>query len=251
MSALILSLLLTQAAATYSPEESRAIFAEGVEAYGRDDAASAEAAFKKLREHGVGGADVEYNLGTAALAQGKLGEAVLSLERARRAGGGPDVDANLAIARGRIVDQVVGAGGEETVLGRLVAATTSTGTALAFLVPWCAGFLLLLLLRWRGRAPSLHVGAVLLLVLSLPGAGLLAAHVYVRETVREAVVMARTVAVRETPDPASKVAFELHAGSGVRLLASSGTFVRLRLPNGLEGWAEQRDLARIDESAAP
>ena len=81
MSALILSLLLTQAASSYSPEESRAIFAEGVEAYGRDDAASAEAAFKKLRDHGVGGADVEYNLGTAALAQGKLGEAETVLRK--------------------------------------------------------------------------------------------------------------------------------------------------------------------------
>jgi hypothetical protein len=251
MSALLVSLLLTQAASAYSPDEARAIFAEGVEAYGRDDAAGAEAAFRKLREHGMGGADVDYNLGTAALAQGKLGEAVLSLERARRAGGGPDVDANLAIARGRIVDQVVGAGGDESVLGRLVAATTSTGAALTFLVPWCAGFLLLILLRWRGSTPSLRASAVLLLVLSLPGAGLLAAHFHVRETVHEAVVMARTVPVRETPDAASKVAFELHAGTGVRLLASSGPFVRLRLANGLEGWAEQRDLARIDESATP
>jgi hypothetical protein len=47
------------------------------------------------------------------------------------------------------------------------------------------------------------------------------------------------------------VAFELHAGSGVRLLAASGTFIRLRLPNGLEGWAEQRELARVDDIAVP
>ena len=34
-------------------------------------------------------------------------------------------------------------------------------------------------------------------------------------------------------------------------LASAGPFIRLRLPNGLEGWAEQRDLARVDGTAVP
>jgi hypothetical protein len=249
MRALLLALALSQSG--YSPGEARAIFAEGVEAYGRDDAAGAEGAFRKLIDHGIDGTDVNYNLGTVCLAEGKLGDAVLYLERARREGGGPDVDANLAIARGRVVDQVVGAGGDEGVVSRLVAATTSEGAAIAFLVPWCAGFLLLLMQRLRGLARSTAVGAGLLLALSLPGAGLLLAHVLLHQTVHEAVVLAKTLPVRETPEPTSKVAFELHAGSGVRLLASSGPFVRVRLPNGLEGWAEQRELARIDESGTP
>jgi hypothetical protein len=249
MSALLLSLLLSQV--SYSPAEAHAIFAEGVEAYGRDDAAGAEAAFRKLLEHGMGGADVAYNLGTADLAQGKLGEAVLFLERARRQGGGADVDANLTIARGRVVDQVVGASGEEGMVARLVAATSSAGAGLAFLIPWCAGFGLLMLLSVRGPSRSMLAGAALLLLVSLPGAGLVFAHYVVGETVHEAVVLAKTLPVRETPDAASKVAFELHAGSGVRLLAASGTFIRLRLPNGLEGWAEQRELARVDDIAVP
>jgi hypothetical protein len=249
MSALLLSLLFSQV--SYSPAEAHAIFAEGVEAYGRDDAAGAEAAFRKLLEHGMGGADVEYNLGSAELAQGKLGEAVLFLERARRHGGGPDVEANLSIARGRVVDQVVGASGEEGMVSRLVAATSAPAAALAFLIPWCAGFGLLLFSLVRGPGRSSLMPAMLLLVLALPGAGLLLAHFVVGETVHEAVVLAKTMPVRGTPEASSKVAFELHAGSGVRLLASSGPFVRLRLPNGLEGWAEQRDLAPVDETALP
>ena len=249
MKALLLSLLVSQG--SYSPSEARNIFSEGVEAYGRDDAAAAEAAFRKLLEHGMGGADVLYNLGTVDLAQGKLGEAVLYLERARREAGGSDLDANLTIARGRVVDQVVGAGAEEGVVARVVAATSSTGAAVAFLLPWCAGFLLLI---WRAlRRPRWKAGAAaaLLVFLSLPGAALLLGHYVVSETVHDGVVLARTLPVHETPDGASKVAFELHAGSGVRLLASSGPFVRLRLPNGLEGWAEQRELARVDDKQLP
>jgi len=248
MNAVFLSLLLTQV--SYSPAEARGIFAEGVEAYGRDDAAAAEASFRKLLDHGMGGPDVQYNLGTAELAQGKLGEAVLHLERARRQGGGADVDANLTLARGRVVDQVVGGTAEDGVLSRLVAATSATVAAVAFVVPWALAFVALVLRRFRpGQGPlAMALG---LLLLSLPGAGLLLAHVVVAETVHEAVVLAKTLPVRETPDGASKVAFELHAGSSVRLLASSGPFVRLRLPNGLEGWAEQKDLARIDDTAMP
>ncbi len=248
MSALLLTLLLSQV--NYSPAEARGLFAEAVEAYGRDDVGASEASFRKLLEHGMGGPDVEFNLGTTELAQGKLGEAVLFLERARRHGGGPDVDANLSIARGRVVDQVVGALGDEGMVARLVAATSSTAVALAFLIPWGLAFLLLALRRLRpGRETAAAAG--LLLVLALPGAGLLLAHVFVGETVHEGVVLAKTLPVRETPEGGSKVAFELHAGSEVRLLASSGPFVALRLPNGLEGWAQQKDLARIDDSALP
>jgi hypothetical protein len=249
MSALLLSLVLSQI--SYSPAEAQAIFAEGVEAYGRDDPAAAEAAFRKLLEQGMGGSDVAYNLGTADLAQGKLGEAVLYLERARRQGGGPDVEANLSIARGRVVDQVVGGSTEEGIVARLVAATSSSGAAVAFLIPWCVGFGLIVFARLRGQGPSVGVAAVLLVVLALPGAGLLLAHYVVAETVHDAVVMAKTLPVHETPDTASKVAFELHAGSGVRLLAASGPFVHVRLPNGLEGWAEGRDVVRVEDTAVP
>jgi hypothetical protein len=249
MSALLLSLVLSQI--SYSPAEAQAIFAEGVEAYGRDDASAAEAAFRKLLEQGMGGADVAYNLGTADLAQGKLGEAVLYLERARRQGGGPDVEANLSIAKGRVVDQVVGAANEEGIVARLVAATTSTGAALAFLLPWCVGFGLLVFMRARGQSGRASVAGALLLVFALPGAGLLLAHYVVAETVHDGVVMAKTLPVHETPDAASKVSFELHAGSGVRLLASSGPFIHVRLPNGLEGWAEGKDVVGIEETAVP
>jgi hypothetical protein len=247
VSALLLALVLAQSGT--SPAEARALFQEGVEAYGRDDPAGAEASFRKLLEHGVGGADLNYNLGTACLAQGKLGDAVLYLERARRQGGGPDVDANLAIARGRVVDQVVGGTGDEGVLARLVAATSSDTAALFFLIPWCVGFLLLVGGRFLPIVPRAAVSGWLLVLASLPGGALLVAHFVVHDTVHEAVVMARTLPVRETPDPSSKVAFELHGGTAVRLLASSGPFVRLRLPNGLEGWAEEHDLTQINEGA--
>ena len=74
--------------------------------------------------------------------------------------------------------------------------------------------------------------------LAVPAAAVLGAHFYSGEAVREGVVLAHTLQVHEVPEPRSKVAFELHPGVKLRMLDRSGDFVRVRLPNGLEGWTD-------------
>ena len=215
------------------------LFQQGLQAYGRGDVAAAEAAFRALVEQGHDGADVLYNLGTTALAQGKIGEAVYALEQARRAGGGSDVEANLTIARGRQLDQLVGTAGDEPFVERVAAATSPALAGGLFTGLWAVGFLLLavrlVMRRWRGW---LLGGAASALVLSIPAAAVLGAHLYSREAVQEGVVLARTLPVHEVPEPRSKVSFELHPGVKLRMLDRSGDFVRVRLPNGLEGWTD-------------
>lgn len=215
------------------------LFQQGLQAYGRGDVAAAEGAFRTLVEQGHEGADVLYNLGTTALAQGKIGEAVYALEQARRAGGGSDVEANLTIARGRQLDQLVGAPGDEPFVERVAAETSPALAGGLFAGLWALGFLLLavqvVMRRWRGW---LLGGAASALMLSAPAAAVLGAHLYSREAVQEGVVLARTLPVHEVPEPRSKVSFELHPGVKLRMLDRSGDFVRVRLPNGLEGWTD-------------
>jgi hypothetical protein len=215
------------------------LFQQGLQAYGRGDVPAAEEAFRSLVEQGHDGPDVLYNLGTTALAQGKVGEAIYALEQARRVGGGSDVEANLTIARGRQLDQLVGSQGEEPFVERLAVATSPALAGGLFAGLWATGFLLLaarvVLRRWRGW---LLGGAASALVLSAPAGAVLAAHLYSQEAVQEGVVLARTLPVHEVPEPKSKVSFELHPGVKLRMLDRSGDFVRVRLPNGLEGWTD-------------
>jgi hypothetical protein len=219
--------------------DAQLLFQQGLQAYGRGDVGAAEAAFRTLVEQGHDGADVLYNLGTTALAQGKIGEAVFALEQARRAGGGSDVEANLTIARGRQLDQLVGTAGDEPFVERVAAATSPALAGGLFAGLWALGFLLLavrlVMRRWRGW---LLGGAASALVLSIPAAAVVGAHLYSREAVQEGVVLARTLPVHEVPEPRSKVSFELHPGVKLRMLDRSGDFVRVRLPNGLEGWTD-------------
>jgi len=231
----------------YTPEEAKALFAQGNDAYSREDYAAAQDAYRKLLDHGYGGPDVLFNLGTASLAKGELGEAVLALERARRLSHAEDIEANLAVARSKQIDQVVGGVAEDPFLQRVVAATPAKEIGWTFLASWCAGFLLVIVHRFlpRGRRAWAAALAAFSLVVAVPTGALLAAHAYAEATEDEAVVLAKMIKARDLPKDSAKVSFELHAGSKVRVLDESGGFVKIRLPNGLEGWTEREGLSRI------
>ncbi|HEX8821697.1 MAG TPA: SH3 domain-containing protein [Archangium sp.] len=246
ITAILVATLLGQG--YYSPEESQALFQQANEAFYKQDYAAAQAGYEKLLERGIGGPDLHYNLGTTYLARGDLGHAVLAFERARRAGGdGPDLEANLSLARAQQLDKVVGNAPEEPFQQRVVAATSGNLAAWAFLGTWLAGFAFLLLFRLLrpGRRTWAAVVGGLLLLASLPSGALLAAHVWVHETLREAVVVAPTLRAREFPKEEAKVSFEVHPGLKVRVMEETGRYVRIRLPNGLEGWAEREGVAEI------
>jgi hypothetical protein len=245
MLALVLATALSQG--YYSPQEAQALFAQGNEAYGRDDFSSARTDYQKLVDHGQSGADVLYNLGTAALAEGDLGGAVLALERARKEGGAaPDVDANLALARSKQLDQVVGAG-DDGLLPRLALSASDEGWGLTFLVMWVAGFGLLLLRRLVPplRSTPSAVAAAVILAAAVPIGVIYGAHAYAQATVHPAVVVAKSLAAHDAPQASAKVSFEVHSGLRVRVMEEAAGFVRIRLPNGLEGWADREGVTEI------
>lgn len=239
---------LTLGQAYFTPAEADAIFAEGNAAWSRGDYAAAEASYQKLLERGFGGADVLYNLGTAHLAQDELGEAVLHLERAWRLGArGADLEANLALARQKQPDSEVGDPSHRTLLIRLTDALPLRPLALVFAFCWVAGFGLLLLRRLVQSAKlplTAALAGVLLMGAGLSGS-LLATHVWRVEAVKEAIVLAPSVPIHELPDRASKVTLEVHAGLKVRWIEAAGSFAKIRLPNGVEGWATQQSLSTL------
>ena len=159
-----------------------------------------------------------------------------------------DIAANLAQARARQMDQVAGAQLETPFEERLAEALPEPVVGWTFLVSWLAGLALLSLLRFLrpGRRVKVGLAAAALLVVAIPCGLLLAAHAYVQSTVREAVVMSKTLKARESPREMGKVSFEVHAGLKVRLLEDAGKYVKLRLPNGFEGWAEREELSEIE-----
>jgi hypothetical protein len=67
--------------------------------------------------------------------------------------------------------------------------------------------------------------------------GALTFHAWTRRNVVEAVIVSGKIQVKPLPDASAPPAFELHEGLKVRVLDRQDGHVRLRLANGLEGWA--------------
>jgi tetratricopeptide (TPR) repeat protein len=243
----VTALLLALALGQYTSDEARALFQEANDAFYRQDHATAEARYRKLIDAGQGGADVLYNLGTTALARGDLGEAILFLERARRLAGDEDIEANLALARSRQLDQVLGEDSAVPFTWRLADALDEPLVSGGFLAFWLLGFALLLGVRLRrpGRRLGLGLAAACAILVATALGGAVAVHASVRQRVVQAVVLAPVAKVLEFPGETARTAFEVHAGLEVRLLERSGKFVRIRLPNALEGWAPADAVAPI------
>ncbi|MBK7858246.1 MAG: SH3 domain-containing protein [Archangiaceae bacterium] len=245
--ALLAALVLSQT--YYTPDEAQAVFREGNDAFYQDppDYAAAKAAYQKLLSHGMEGPDVLFNLGTACLANSDLGEAVLYLERSRRLRRSDDVEANLAIARQRQGDQLVGSAGAEPFLERVADATDDDATALACGISlWLS---LGLVLLFRRLAPGRRGAVAFLMVMTLITAAvattLVSIDAWAGTHYVQAVVMPATARVREFPKDGARVAFEVHAGLKVRVMEESGKFVRIRLSNNLEGWTEREGVVEL------
>jgi Tetratricopeptide repeat len=238
-----LAILLTQT--WYSPQEAQALFAQANDAYYAQNFDQAIAGYTQLLDKGGGGPDVLFNLGTAYLAKGDLGHAVLYLERARKLSRSDDIEGNLTAARARQIDQVVGAGSGEPFIERLANSTDE-----AWFGWGLVGALWLALAMWlwarrpgSGAVPVIGVlGALLLAVLAGAGFGV---HVYVAKTVRDGVVLTDTLKVKEAPADNAKSGFEVHSGLKVRITDESGKFAKVRLANGLDGWVEKEAVAEL------
>lgn len=242
-----------QVAPVLTPAEAEAAFRAANDLCLKEDHPACVEGYERLLAAGWGSADVEYNLGTAYLKAGKLGLAVLHLERARRLDpSDADAWANLRAAQGKRVDRLVGApeetGGQEPLTSRLASHTSGDHWALAFLALWAAGGLALALRRLLpagGKRAALALAGTVLVLAAVPCALVTAAHVYVRERAHDAVVVAPVLPVREGPQEGSKAPFEVHEGLKVRVLDQEGAFRRIRLSNGLQGWVPASGVVEI------
>ncbi len=246
MMPLLFSVLLAQAT-YYTPQEATGLFNQANDAYYKQDYATAKETYLKLVEHGQSGPDVLYNLGTTYLAMGELGPAVLYLERAAKRSRADDIEAHLSLARSKQLDQVVGALSDEPFLQRVADAFNPNGLAVVFLIAWWVGLGLWVVTRRRLAGQRLIFALVMMgcLALALTSGGLLANHVYITQTVQEAVVQPEVLKVQKAPSPGSPVAFEVHAGLKVRVIEESGKYLRLKLPNGLDGWIEKEGVETL------
>lgn len=246
MKSLVFAIALCFSALSHA-QDAAALHAQGTAAYQAGDYAKAAEAFRAITQSGIASSDAYFNLGTAELRAGRRGAAIHALERALRLDP-DDADAayNLAEAQKGNIDKVVGAREEEPLVERVGERVPAQAMGWAFLSSWIVGLGWLASRRFvrRGRGPFAALGVVGLVVAAASGA-LLGAAAWYEAHGKYAVVVTPVTAVREGPAADFKSAFEIHEGLKVRVVRVERGFLRIRLPNGAEGWAAQKDVPII------
>jgi tetratricopeptide (TPR) repeat protein len=235
------------AVAAESPEDT---FDSACRAYeeGRWDAAAD--GFRSLLRYGLADARLEYNLANTEYKRGRLGEAILHYERARRLDpADPETKANLAIARARLRD-VVDEDDAAGVLGALRSAQDRIGVAAqAWLLIGCV-WLIGAIVTWCGsRAGGFTPGwgwtlAGLLLTSALVFLSWRATWSRLEGTPR-AVVLKPSVEALAGPGLNNAALFTLHEGIAVTIESEREGWLQVSLPNGLTGWVVRDAAERI------
>ena len=229
-----------------------AAFRRGNEAFYRGDYRAAVDAYEQVASLGVVHQDLYYNLGNAYYKAGQMGLAVFNYERALALDADqPDARRNLEAARAAAERF-----GRDRVEGKVTAPFWSRAvTAIArstllwlFLGLYYACFIALLAYRFLapglGRA-ALGTGAALFGVAALIAGLLFFGRLAHDRYVHEGVILPDEVTVKDGPSPGASTAFQLHAGLKVHLVERDHEWVRVRLPNGLEGWMHDAEVGRL------
>jgi hypothetical protein len=231
------------------------VFRGANEAYFRGDFKAAVAGYERLVDAGIRDPDVYFNLGIAYARLDQLGTAILHLERAARLRpGDSDTTAALETARGTLGKRLAQARGEAMVEAKpplseaLVRSVHEDTLAIVLLVFDVLFFALLLAygrLRTDAQRTAAAVGAAACGVLLLiSGVGLFLKRGGQTEGMA-AVVLREGAELREGPDRHARLRASAHEGASARVLASDGSFVRVKIPGGAEGWMAERDVGVI------
>lgn len=209
--------------------------------------AEASRTYERIIERGIRNGHVYYNLGNAYYKQDRIGLAILAYERATRLlPRDGDLHNNLDLANERTTDQIAG---EVPWFGRqaLDGVTTNEATVAATAAGFLASLALVCyLLARQPRTRSATGYALLVSCLALLMAiGFLSIKIYDSLVNEEAVVLRPTAEVRTGPDASSEPVFTLHEGAKVQLVEHRDDWLRIRLPDGKNGWLAQDDIEGI------
>jgi tetratricopeptide (TPR) repeat protein len=238
----ILILVLFACAETPAAQSPEQLMKQGDVLYQQAKFAEAGAMYEKVLNEGYVSASLYYNLGNACYKSGDIPGAILNYERAQRLNpADEDLQHNLQLANLMITDRIEptprlfvwdmwdGIKGSFSLRG-----ITLTMYALYVLVIVAAAALLLVH-TYALRKAALISGSVILCVFLFSLAVFFAR---VNDVTRkdDAIVRAPVVNVKNSPDEKSSDAFVLHGGVKVRIIDRLGTWSKIRLMDGKQGW---------------
>ncbi len=230
-----------------SPEDA---FDAACRAYEQGHWDAAAEGFQSLLRYGFADARLEYNLANAEYKRGRVGEAILHYERARRlAPADRDIAANLALARGKIRD-VVEDDDPGGTLHLLRDAQDRIGVEAQAGLVLVGVWLIAGIVTWCGSRPG---GFTPAWGWTLAATILATVTVFLSwraswsrlEGTPRAVVLKPAVDALAGPGLNNASLFTLHEGTAVTIQSEREGWLQVSLPNGLTGWVVRDAAERI------
>lgn len=236
-------LLAPVLAANASPAvDTDALWDRANTAYVNGDYSRAIVTYDSIADAGFVSKKLYYNLGNAWYKNGGIGKAVLYYNRALRLDpSDPDARHNLKVVNALVKDKIDAVPeffltGWFRAWGRTMGPDGWAAISLVMFAVTLASVLVYLLTKsMRLRKVGFYTALLCLFI------GLAAVSFSVRQKNEisrsgEAVVMRESVAVRSSPDNASKELFVLHEGTKVKLGNSLGGWHEIVIADGNKGW---------------
>jgi tetratricopeptide (TPR) repeat protein len=245
-----LALVVLMLAAPAWAQSAEAVFESACRAYGDGKWDEAAEGFRGLLRYGYSDPRLEYNLANAEYKRGRMGEAILHYERARRlAPSDQDVLTNLALARSRIRDVIEDpdAGGALNTWRAWQDRIGTTAQAIAALaafwivagiVTWCGA-------RRGGFTPAWGWALTAAVIVTVLTALSWQATWTRLAGTRRAVVLHPAAEALAGPGLNNTSQFTLHEGTTVEIRGERPGWMQVALPNGATGWIPDDAAERI------
>jgi len=224
-----------------------ALYRQGNQLFERGLFAEASRTYNRIVELGVRNGHVYYNLGNAYYRQDEIARAILAYERAYRLmPRDQDLRTNLEIANSLTVDQITG---EVEWVGIQALGRMTINEVLITVTVIGMFFALVLILKILSRDPAMRarlgyvlLAAGLIFILSMTLAGI---KIYGAFAHTEGIVLSSQAVIRTSPVDGSDSTFTLHEGAKVRLIENRDQWIRIRLPDGKNGWVHRDEIEAI------
>lgn len=205
----------------------------------------AKTKYESLIAMGVKSHIIYYNLGNCYFKLGELGESILWYKRAQKLKpADPDIEFNLDFARKRRIDKFTSELPKVfkyfiNLLSRLSINSLLIGsTVLYFGLVYIISLSFFRKLSF-GRNLILGIGIALLVTLTILFANL-------RRVLREEGVLTEKIGeLRSGPSDEYTLIFTIHEGTEMRILETQKDWLKVRLPNKLEGWVRSNLIGKV------
>ena len=245
--AFLLCLILT-AGPSYSQSvpEAQVLFREGNARYSEEKYEEAISDYEKALSQGLESGPLYYNLGNAHFKHGSLGKAILYyLRSAKLMPHDADLIANLGYARSLIKGGVIKSGGNwfaRTFFTLAMSLSLAQLTLLSEVFYLALIFFLILVIMRRPLRKHLFYVNIALFAAFIVAISLFAAR-YDREFYKtEAVIIAGETDCKFEPFIGATTFFTLSEGQSVAVLMSSKDWLKIKRPDGKQGWVKSSEL---------